>query len=715
MSADVDYSHDQTLTIPEPELHILNSQNWYENPSREAWEIANKYFQVAFIGFFPEQIRSTASQFSGTIILRAFGLSNGLSYSQLLRSHLGHRAFTNLERLEQRFWFGAGYDHLSEIEDAFLQERNCFLPVGLAGSFTDRWTGDQKKILFVCPRIGTSPYYRSIYEDFKRDFKKFDYVIGGAQPIPVSDRNVTGYVPRAAHDRSMKECAVMFYHSRERYHVHYHPFEAIQAGMPLVFMAGGLLDKLGGAHQPGRCESIAVAQEKVGRILKGDRHLIDSIRASQLDMLLQVSADYCQRRWRDGFSRVLESVVAPRQKPSNRLSRRKKIAVIVPVNYRGGTLRAAKLLAQTLLRGAQLAGENVDIVFGHIDDPQSYSAGDFDDLDHRISRRPFKWRDMDVDSTQIAMKFAGFEKWQADETEYQIPDDGIKQFLDCDGWIFVSDRVLKPVVPIRPYLCVVYDYLQRYEPVVTRDSTIAFIQFAQRADKVLVTTEFTRRDALQYAGVSPRKVKLVPMLVPDFSVHSVARETPSSRQFFLWPTNLGYHKNHRNALQALFDYYVKLEGTFDCEITGVNSAELRDIFSNELKAWSKADVEHLEARLKWNGELSEEAYRSLLKGSQFVFHPTKVDNGTFAVIEAAALGVPSLSSDYPAMREIDQNFDLQLNWMDSADPTAMAQKIRWMEDNHRNLKLSLRERKISGLGVTDQNARSYWEALGEWL
>lgn len=48
-SVSVDHSEDQNLTIPKKELDILNAQNWYINPSVEAWEIANKYFPVIFL------------------------------------------------------------------------------------------------------------------------------------------------------------------------------------------------------------------------------------------------------------------------------------------------------------------------------------------------------------------------------------------------------------------------------------------------------------------------------------------------------------------------------------------------------------------------------------------------------------------------------------------------------------------------------------------
>ena len=46
--------------------------------------------------------------------------------------------------------------------------------------------------------------------------------------------------------------------------------------------------------------------------------------------------------------------------------------------------------------------------------------------------------------------------------------------------------------------------------------------------------------------------------------------------------------------------------------------------------------------------------------TKFLWHPATIDNGTFSVIEAAHLKVPSLSSGYPAMKEINEQYNLSL-------------------------------------------------------
>ncbi|HYD61501.1 MAG TPA: glycosyltransferase [Noviherbaspirillum sp.] len=713
LSASVDESLDATLSIPALDLQVLNEQNWYESPSTEAWAIANLHFSIAVIGFFPRQIEACVQHFKGSLVLRVFGLAKGYSYTRLLGEELGPPFIDKLRAMGNRFWFGTGYEHLEEVEEGLLRNRACFLPVGLDGEVApDNWRGTDKRIFFVCPRIETSPYFKAIYQAFKKDFSGLDYVIGGAQPVKVADSKVLGFVPREVHERNMRELRVMFYHSTEPNHIHYHPFEAIRAGMPLVYMAGGMLDRMGGEQLPGRCTSIAQAREKIRRILDDDRNLIDAIRRSQLKLLEPMKPENCIAAWQAGFRRILNSLSTNNVVP---LVRKHRIALIVPTGYRGGSLRGAKLLAQAIEAGGLQAGRKVDVVFGHLDDEDIYTEEEFADLPPSVRRRPFKWQVLPADEARRALAYAGLPQ----ETEapcYQVPDDGIRHFSDCDLWIIVSDRLDHPLLPLRPYIVMVYDYLQRYEGFLPQTVNRRFIHVAHRASRVFVTTEFTRQDALQFAGLPSRKVKKLPMLAPDFSARRSA--AADRRQgYFLWTTNLSQHKNHENAVKALQLYYEELGGVLPCRVTGVETDALLKSNLPHLKPL-RALVSHspvLRKNLQLLGELPERAYQSLLAGSEFLWHPARIDNGTFSVIEAAHLGVPSLSSDYPAMREIDAQFGLQLAWMDPRDPQDMARKLKAMERLAEERRAVLPSQQRLASQSLAALAGAYWQAVEECL
>ncbi|MEJ0062267.1 MAG: glycosytransferase [Alphaproteobacteria bacterium] len=713
LSATVDHATDRTLTIPAQDLALLNAQDWYGEPSQEAWDIANRHFQIAIMGFFPRQLMAAARFFEGSVVLRAFGLAKGHSYTQALADATGPHAMEALKRLGGRFWFGASYEHLAEVEGPFLKSRLCFLPLGLGGgaAVRDGWTGEKKKILFVCPRIGTSPYYKAIYDRFVEDFQGMDCIIGGAQPVPVPDPKVMGFVPRAAHEANMRDAAVMYYHSTEPNHIHYHPFEAVRAGMPLVFLAGGMLDRLGGMGQPGRCADIAEARRKIERILKGDKKLSEAIRRTQPHMLEMMKAENCEPAWRDGFARIMAGLELAKAAPYAG-ARRKRIAVIVPVGYRGGSLRGAKLLAQALHEGSRQAGEDADIVLAHLDDDTIYAADEWKDLHPGISRRAYTWRHLNAAAARRAMCYAGYDGTAAHDG-YIVPEDGMRQFADCDLWITISDRLQYPLLPLRPHICMIYDYLQRYETILPHGADQPYLNAARAAARVLVTTRFTESDALNYAGIEPFRLRRVPILAPSFDASPATAAKQAERPYFLWTTNAAPHKNHLNALLALAEYYEVLDGQLDCRVTGVNTHRLLQMDVPHLKQAAAAarGCATLDERLHWMGELPDGHYRRMLAGAAFLWHPARIDNGTFSVIEAAHLGVPSLSSDYPPMREIDAQFGLNLGWMDAHDPRGMARALKRMEREANGLRAGLPAKETLDMQSVTRLAGHYWKAV----
>lgn len=717
LSASVDDTLDASLTIPVEDLQIINREDWYAHPSQQAWDIANRHFDIAVIGFFPEQIASCVRHFRGSVILRVFGLAKGHSYTKILGDTLGPAFFEKLRNMGHRFWFGAGYAHLIDEEGDVFRRRNCFLPVGLEGELkAQAWRGSDKRVFFVCPRIGTSPYFNAIYRAFTNHFSGLDYVIGGAQPIRVEDPRVLGFVSQEAHEQNMREMRVMFYHSNEPNHVHYHPFEAIQAGMPLVFMADGMLDRLGGKHLPGRCKTVREAREKIERILNDDWNLIEKIRGSQLRLLEPVKPENCAGAWRTNFQRLLNGLNKAEGATPPRTAQKLRIAVIVPMGYRGGSLRGAKLLATAIETGARLARYGVEVVLGHLDDPAVYSEEQFSDLSPSIKRRPYKWRVLSHPQARCAMAYAGLP-FSAESENYQVPDDGIRQFMDCDLWILVPDRLEHPLLPLRPYALMVYDYLQRYEPLLPRAVTERLIRVAHGAERVFVTTGFTRRDALQFAGLPERKVVKVPMLAPAFSLDAASREDTGGPAYFLWTINLAPHKNHENAFKALRLYYDTHGGMLECHISGVDTGNIFKSNFPHLKPL-RAIVDGsaaLARRLRLLGELPDHTYQRHLAGARFLWHTARIDNGTFSVVESAHLGVPSLSSDYPAMREIDAQFRLNLAWMNPWNPADMAYRLKKMEMEADALRRKLPSTEDLGAQSVEQLAPAYWEAVRECL
>ncbi|WP_141056035.1 glycosyltransferase [Tepidiphilus succinatimandens] len=390
-----------------------------------------------------------------------------------------------------------------------------------------------------------------------------------------------------------------------------------------------------------------------------------------------------------------------------------KVAVLDPVGFRGGQARALQLVAEAIYQGSRAEGMPAEVVLGYLETP-SHQPDDFRELRQEIKQRPFVWKTLSTGEARRALTYAGVPLPEVLEQEYQVPDDGINQFYDCDFWLFISDWLLKPLLPIRSYALMVYDYIQRYEPnVLPAEANLTFLRAARRASGVLVTTKFTLMDALQYAGVALDRVHKVPMLAPDFSRDGVCRQKSEPSDYFIWTTNLAIHKNHVNAVKALRIYYEQLSGSLRCLLTGFNSnAILKGAYPHlepvrEMVVQSQA----LQDKVVAMGDLPDVRYRNLLANARFLWHPARIDNGSFCVVEAAFLGVPSLSSDYPAMREMDDFYKLGLSWCNPHNPAQMAEQLKRMEQEADARKNDLPDvADLEAKGVASA-AVEYWKAV----
>ena len=255
-----------------------------------------------------------------------------------------------------------------------------------------------------------------------------------------------------------------------------------------------------------------------------------------------------------------------------------------------------------------------------------------------------------------------------------------------------------------------YDYLQRHEPILTPESNAAFLDGARRAQRVWVTSQVSREDAIQFAGVPSERVVLLPMLAPRFPPPRTGAAR-RGRPYFVWPTNRAPHKNNANAIKALQLYYDEFEGRLDCRVVGPELGTIAAIeAAHFVCARSSMASREQASPVVILGELSDGRYRGLLAGAEFFWHPARRDNGTFCVVEAASLGVPALSSDYPAMREIEDAFALGLAWMDPASPLDMARQLKHMEQDSRDRRDQLPDRQRLAEASLENAAPRYWEA-----
>ncbi len=687
VSAGITYAYDEGLSIPTDKLEVLNHTDFYDyNINDEVYKILNDYFDIVMFIHNPNLVKNLVDHYNGILAYRAFGrLTAEGSHTDYIIWSLGEGYLRRIEKLGKRFFFLQISENLSEIECEFFQSRAMYAPVGIGKGvyIQDSWTGENRRILFVCPRIGMSPYFENIYKNFVKDFGDMPYSIAGSQPITIGyDKNVLGYLSKEKYELLYDTHKVMYYHSMEPRHIHYHPLEAIVCGLPLIFMGGGQLDLLGGNNLPGRCSNIKEARKKIKHILNGDKKLINDIRTTQPILLEKYLYEYCKTQWLKVFNEMKQLELK-----SNCYTHKKRIGILLPAEYTGGVLDYTIRLIKALYRGIQLSGEAIEIIFGYPEHDNFKNKNYFKEISDRgIEIRPFFWEEISNARANEISKILGYHHLFFEKV-YYAANDGIRYFEDCDFLLFTADRVRLPLFSLVPYGCIIHDYIQRYIPQIMMDFYEgSFLQLVRNAVINFTTTESTLSDAIQYCGISKNKIHLIPLFFEKINLNNTGQI--QEKAYFLWSTNVVEHKNHKIALEALSIYYEK-GGRLKCYITGTNTKFFTSNYKGERSSYVKEISKiieqniHLKRNIKILGNLPKDEYIKTLQNSAFLLHPGYGDNGNGSAFDAAMLRVPTISCDYPAMRNMSEKTHIKFAFFEKNNCLSLANILNDMEKNYK--------------------------------
>jgi hypothetical protein len=302
-SSGMTYDYDAALDLPLAALGVLNQENFFERCwAPTVTQIINKYFDVIVCHFtyYTTPIREAALKFQGLLIARAFGREHPLTYGEF-REVVPHPSLLeDIRSLGRRFIFGQAYDNLAEVEEVPLRSRAHTITVPLPKfifKHTNTWTGTGSNAVFLCPSIGDNGYYTGIYQAIKRDFHDLPHVIFGSQIGPVRDPAVLPYLSDDALVDLYRSAPVFVYSSSEPRHLHYSPLEAMVVGAPVLYLNGGLIDRLAGTKLPGACANVAEMKRKARSLIGGDRTLAEAIRSSQGCVLETFAPEVVKRQW----------------------------------------------------------------------------------------------------------------------------------------------------------------------------------------------------------------------------------------------------------------------------------------------------------------------------------------------------------------------------------------------------------------------------------
>lgn len=368
-----------------------------------------------------------------------------------------------------------------------------------------------------------------------------------------------------------------------------------------------------------------------------------------------------------------------------------KIAVIIPIPYEGGTLRVGKSISKMLKQHLNDIGGG-QVVFANPEGKYCLKNDLYDLIDAGIEVRNFSLKSISQADAQVILNKMG-RSAALTASNYVIPHDGIYDFTDVDYWLFISDRIFGNLIPIQRTGIIATDYIQRYVPETfdqhmyenQKSFCYELIRNIRNADDAYAMTPGTLSDLKHYAG--RRTCDLLPLVLDDSFADSAQEQAEAieKQEAFIWVTNGSYHKNHINTLNGLIEYYKK-GGRLKCIITGVNTHFFNPEFEKDPHAvhhhpYHKkvrkmiASNLSLKENLTIMGNVPDHHYVKLLKSSQFLLHSVIADNGTFSVIEAALLGIDSVSSRYPQQEFINETFGLDMTFFDPFNPKELSDAL----------------------------------------
>lgn len=370
-------------------------------------------------------------------------------------------------------------------------------------------------------------------------------------------------------------------------------------------------------------------------------------------------------------------------------SKHKKIAIILPQCYSGGTFNGMIAVLEAI---ANI--ENTDVVLA-LTNLEGYSDEQLEIIHaHEAEVREVMWEK--ISHTELEVIYGNLKKSLNLTTVsdyYSMPVDNFCGLTDCDLWILISDRLEFAIAPLIPYVTLIYDCIQRYIPELFDGGIDEFYRMAtvRNSKRVIATTKQTLKDIKNYIGVSEEKLFLLQTTldskIQDSDVIKLERQCLGKAlnyQYMIWTTNLAVHKNHFRMLKAIEHYVSSLNGELKVVVTGSGVDRLfldGHVHPHlmELHRYYEGLNDKVKESIIISGELNTDEYYQVLKKARFLIHPCLIDNGTFTVVEAACVGTPSLTSDYPQMREISEAFQIEFSYMNQHDFFDIAKSMKIME------------------------------------
>ena len=362
-----------------------------------------------------------------------------------------------------------------------------------------------------------------------------------------------------------------------------------------------------------------------------------------------------------------------------RVRTRPRIAVVLASDRGPWQESRAVEIARAVAGGAAAHGREVEIVLAPVGAAVAEPTSPLRGVAEPMRVRPHQWRVVQPDESRRAAAYAGVHG--VAERVHLVPDDGIRQFLDCDLWLVVDPRLSAPLLPMRPSLVLLDDWLHHAAGTLSGDAIRSLADTVGSAGAVAVFSEWMRREANAFLGVREDRLVRLPRFLPRR--HDALRSAPEHADHFVWFVAPEPFEGLSIACEALRRAVRRHGGRTACRIVPLESAATvgEDLpLPEEVRGLIEDAAMDGRVVLSRQPADSQETIAAEASSAAFVWQPSPFDDGRLVVAEAARSGAGCVVADSPPNREIaswlgSHGLAGGLAWADPADPVSIADAL----------------------------------------
>ncbi|WP_298607488.1 hypothetical protein [uncultured Thiothrix sp.] len=646
---------DSFLKIKKESLEILNVQNWYYQPTKEAWSIVESEFDLIIINSLPDQVSMYINNCRTPLVYR---------YLKFFDENLNH--LTTFNEKKNKYNIRENDSRLL-MASCFLKEdqsniSKLYLP-NILQSQGLRKLQETNAVITFCSYIETSAFAKKSYTDFLLYFGEKNYFILGQQLIEVKNKKVINDLSMYLYVDFLKKASVVLFKDYQPGQLDSYAFEAMRMHIPVIYFANEELDIIiNNNNSSGRAVSYEEAYKKVDKVLKKDHVFINRILADQQKILNNLSFDRNAGYWLN-FLTNFEAILAKNKNNYDHTSL-KVIRIAVIVNEPSDNFNDHILLMQALKNSCKRKNQDIQLIYAYSDSirPAKEKIAHFGHIkkvleEHQglFEPRKFEWKILDKTDAQRSILYSK-QKNHLSYSVYQVPDDGMQQLTDCNCWILTEGNFAYPLLPLRPYIL-----LSQNSTSFTKEAVLnleVFAGIAQEAYKVITNTAYEKLITQQFLGISSKDISMIPPLIPTRPFdHAHNEHQQHLNDYFIIRIGSISKESLDLILDALFKIYTENNTSQKCIILS-NDENIFVYIKKLLKKRNENNIPYNKIYLEL--DYKQKKIKKLLNDSKFIFYIPHENERTNVILNICFQKKPILIPDQLLYKDLNEILNLNL-------------------------------------------------------